>query len=300
MDDKTQVKEILKEFLKRSVTTSDDLHLVKACERNATLSQDIFAQVSDFVKGSGDDLKVARIFSELAAFMGRTVYMHMSPAHQRYIALYTACAAYIDDAGSRHIEALAEFSRRFATGEKHLCPALEVLAGLLRQSYDLWPKAGADAIICSTLMGITALHLECTTNTMAITPQATLWPNYVRERTGAAAAYAHFNFMKEWRSTPDSYMQILPYIEFFINGCNDVLSFYKEELCGETANYVHIRAVTDELTPVDTLRRLADETLACQEKIRVLIGEDRELMAIWRSFEQVRDRTIHESERHAY
>ena len=58
-------------------------------------------------------------------------------------------------------------------------------------------------------------------------------------------------------------------------------------------NYVHIRATTDEMTPVDTLRLLADETLACQQKIRLLIDKDRELMAIWRSLEQVRSRTMH-------
>ena len=69
------------------------------------------------------------------------------------------------------------------------------------------------------------------------------------------------------------------------------MSFYKEELSGETANYVHIRATTDEMNPVDTLRLLAEETLACEEKIRLFIGEDHELMAIWRSLEQVRTRT---------
>ena len=52
---------------------------------------------------------------------------------------------------------------------------------------------------------------------------------------------------------------------------------------------MHIRATTDEMAPVDTLRLLAEETLACEEKIRLFIGEDRELMTIWRSLEQVRN-----------
>ena len=55
---------------------------------------------------------------------------------------------------------------------------------------------------------------------------------------------------------------------------------------------MHIRATTDGRTLVDTLRSLADETLACEEKIGLLIGNDRELMAIWRSFEQVRCRAV--------
>ena len=81
------------------------------------------------------------------------------------------------------------------------------------------------------------------------------------------------------------------------------MSFYKEELSGETGNYVHIRATTDESTPVDTLRLLADETLACEERIGLLIGKDRELMAVWQSFEQVRRRVtdymLHSYERHS-
>ena len=57
---------------------------------------------------------------------------------------------------------------------------------------------------------------------------------------------------------------------------------------GETKNYIHIRATTDQMTVMDTLRLLADEVLACAQRIETLIGsEDPELMAIWRSFEQV-------------
>ena len=50
---------------------------------------------------------------------------------------------------------------------------------------------------------------------------------------------------------------------------------------------MHTRATTDQSTVLDTLRLLADETLACGQRIRLLIGEDRELMEIWQSFEQV-------------
>ncbi|TBU54662.1 hypothetical protein BD310DRAFT_935496 [Dichomitus squalens] len=97
--------------------------------------------------------------------------------------------------------------------------------------------------------------------------------------------YAHFNFMKNWRSAPDSYLQLLPYLEFYIVAANDSLSFYKEQLAGETKNYIHIRATTDQMTPVDMLRRVADEVLACGERVELLIGDDAQLMGIWRSFE---------------
>ncbi|KAM5539460.1 hypothetical protein V8D89_006912 [Ganoderma adspersum] len=286
VSDQEEVREILRGYLKSSLATSGDLRVAEASQQCATLYQDIFDTVLGFIKAAGDDPKVAEKISVVAADLAGTIYTHTSPEHQQYIALYTACVVYADDLGSRHVQALAQFSRRVVTGEKQLSPALEVLADLLKQAYNLWPEVGADAIISGTMMAITSMYLECTTGHMTVTPQATWWPNYFRDRTGLPSQYAHFNFMKSWRSTPESYMQLLPYLEFFFNGSNDVLSFYKEQLLGEMANYVHIRATTDEMTPVNTLRLLASETLDCEEKIRLLIGEDRELMTIWRSFEQ--------------
>ncbi|KAM5542953.1 hypothetical protein V8D89_003337 [Ganoderma adspersum] len=272
-----EVREIIRNYLNRTVTTCSDVFcLAEASQKCAMLSQDILNTVSGFVNATGDDSTVAVKLSVVAADLAGTSYTHTSPEHQRYIAIYTACVVYADDIGSRHIDALAQFSRRIVTGERQLSPGLEVLAGLLKQSYNLWPEVGADCIISSTLVAITSMYLECTMGNMVVNPKATRWPNYFREKTGFASAYAHFNFMKGWRSTPDSYMQLSP----------DLLSFYKEELSGDTTNYVHIRAATDESTPVDTLRLLADETLACEEKIGLLIGEDCELMAVWRSFEQ--------------
>ena len=65
------------------------------------------------------------------------------------------------------------------------------------------------------------------------------------------------------------------------------LSFYKEELVGEKKNYIYIRATTDQKTPIDMLRLVADEVVACGDRIELLIGDDPELMEIWRSFQQV-------------
>ncbi|EJF61101.1 terpenoid synthase [Dichomitus squalens LYAD-421 SS1] len=219
-------------------------------------------------------------------------YGHTSTEHQHYIALYTVCLLYADDLGIRHLDALTQFSRRFSTGEKQLNPVLNKLTELMRQAYDLWPQVGADAIVSGTLEAVSAMYIECTSGDMKITPQATLWPNYFRNRSGICPPYAHFNFVKNWRSAPDSYLQLLPYLEFYIVAANDVLSFYKEQLAGETKNYIHIRATTDQMTPVDMLRRVADEVLACGERVELLIGDDAQLMRIWRSFEHLRIRKL--------
>ena len=174
------------------------------------LYRDVSRKVSDFIHAAGDDPKFIQKFSVTGCDLAVITYGHTSPEHQYYIALYTACILYVDDLGNRHLDALAQFSHRLATGQKQLNPALDVLIDLLRQSYDLWPQVGADAIVSGTLEAIAAMYIECTTGDMEVTPQATWWPNYFRNRTGICPPYAHFNFMKGWRLTPESYLQLLP------------------------------------------------------------------------------------------
>ena len=45
--------------------------------------------------------------------------------------------------------------------------------------------------------------------------------------------------------------------------------------------------MTDRTTPIDVLRILVDEIVACVQNIELLIGDDTELMEIWHSFVQV-------------
>ena len=203
------VKKILQNYLQRSMTTGDVFQL-KEAYLTGMLYQDVYDKVSDFIKAAGDNPQVVEPLTTVGCEIAGNTYKHTSPQHQYYIALFTACVTYADDLGGRHIEALGQFSRRFATGEMQLSPALDVLADLLKQSYDLWPEVGADGIVSGTLIAITAMYIEYTTGNMQVTPRATWWPNYFRNKTGICSPYAHFNFPKGWRSTPDSYLQLLP------------------------------------------------------------------------------------------
>ena len=58
-----EVKEIMRDYLKRSLTPSDHFSLAEAYQRSAQLSQDIFSTVSDFTKAAGDDQKLAEKIS---------------------------------------------------------------------------------------------------------------------------------------------------------------------------------------------------------------------------------------------
>ena len=48
-----------------------------------------------------------------------------------------------------------------------------------------------------------------------------------------------------------------------------------------------MRATTDEMAPIDMLRLVAEEVLACGKRVDELVVDDAELREIWRSYEQV-------------
>ena len=66
------------------------------------------------------------------------------------------------------------------------------------------------------------------------------------------------------------------------------LSFYKEELAGETKNYIHIRAQTEGLPPIDVFRHLVQEVLNSARTIELTLSDDEELKTVWLLYLEVR------------
>ena len=62
------------------------------------------------------------------------------------------------------------------------------------------------------------------------------------------------------------------------------MSFYKEELAGETKNYIHLRAVTEERSAIDVLRQHANELLVAMHKVELLMADDQEFIRVWRNY----------------
>ena len=117
---------------------------------------------------------------------------------------------YVDDLGERNLDAVMRFTGRFAKGETQPDPVLNCLADLLRRSHELWTQYGSDAIIAGTLDAVTAMYIEYTAQNLVVKPTATRFPYYLRTRAGIGPPYIHFIFMKSWRATPESYLQLLP------------------------------------------------------------------------------------------
>ena len=72
-----------------------------------------------------------------------------------------------------------------------------------------------------------------------------------------------------------------------INGSDthssDIASFYKEELAGEQANYVHDRAYTTSSSPEEVLQELVQEVIAATRKARNILCTERERY-VWEAF----------------
>ncbi|RPD62211.1 terpenoid synthase [Lentinus tigrinus ALCF2SS1-6] len=276
MDSLADIKDVIRDFLAhanyKSPGSECDVELrTKLAAELALWPTDINpAVVSKILDGSC-------VYAE-------TTYGHTTSQHRFFIALYTACLMYVDDLGERDLDAVMRFTGRFAKGEEQPNPVLNRLAGLLRQAHELWTQYGADAIIAGTLDAVTAMYVEYTAQALVIKPSATRFPYYLRTRAGIGPPYIHFVFMNSWRPTPQSYLQLLPYMEHWTLGTN--LSFYKEELAGETNNYVHLRAAAEETSATDVLRELVNEVLETAGKMSVLTSQDPELAALWEKYFQ--------------
>ncbi|KAI0352667.1 terpenoid synthase [Trametes cingulata] len=228
----------------------------------------------------------AKKIVDTACRFAETAYIHLSPEHQAFVARYTAYFIYSDDLGAHHLEALGQFARRFANGERQLDPVLERLAEMVKRSHELWTTIGSNSIITGTLDALMGYHLEFTTPNMVIRPGATRFPDYMRYRTGINPPFIAFIFMRSWEFTTESYLQLIPELESWIGFVNDLFSFYKEHLAHEANNYICIRAAAEQTPPLVILRRLADEMLETTYRIYRLAEGDTALSELLHGYIQ--------------
>ena len=66
------------------------------------------------------------------------------------------------------------------------------------------------------------------------------------------------------------------------------LSFYKEELVGETKNYIHIRSQAERLPAIEIFRRLTQEVLDSARTIELMAEGDDELKSLWLQYVEAR------------
>ncbi|KAI0662061.1 terpenoid synthase [Cubamyces menziesii] len=270
-----EVKRILRDFLTRlryrSPHTPVNTRLRKECR--------------DEIVSWNANLSAAYIdaLNDTCCTIAESAYAHTPYEHQLLIAIYTTYMVYVDDLGQRDLEALGEFVRRFVARQDLQDTVLTRIVQQFQEMYEYYPRLSADTINSKSVEALIGMYIEFTAKDMSVVPGATMYPSFLRLKTGIGASYALFNFVKGWRDPSDNfYLQLIPAIESFTDAIK--LSFYKEWLGGETDNYVHLRAAAEQKDPVVVLRELAEETLATIVQVQELTASDPELSPILHSY----------------
>ncbi|KAI0670936.1 terpenoid synthase [Trametes maxima] len=235
--------------------------------------------------GANIDPHVMEVMIDTGCTTAEATYSHISDPARLFIAIFTAYWVYIDDTAAHKSGACANFVRHLVAREEQPDPVLRRAATHLTELYQCFPSLGADAITASCLDTFMGMHVEEMTSNGAITPGATRYPYFLRLKTGLAAGYSHFNFAKGWRDPGDvSYLQVLPELDHITVAVNDVISFYKESLEGETNNYIYLRAAAERKSALAVLAELVEETVDTVHRIEAITANDPELKAICRSY----------------
>ncbi|KAI8270627.1 hypothetical protein K4K58_008452 [Colletotrichum sp. SAR11_239] len=204
--------------------------------------------------------------------VGLTLACAYYPTHpfavKLHIAIYSWLAIYIDDDDAGNDD-LAGFQERFHKGEPQPSALLSRFAEVLHDMSKYYEPLVANFIVCSTLQFVNATLLERHGEFHGLKhcKEASGWPDYVRDRSGVPEAYAYFIFPKEQCPNIGQYMQGIPDMMTYINYANDILSFHKETLAGETDNYINTRAVCEQREPLAVLETVVAEAIEANSRV---------------------------------
>ncbi|GJE97336.1 terpenoid synthase-like protein [Phanerochaete sordida] len=243
----------------------------------------VFAQVATWDAGSANPRRLhAHVVS--AINIAKTAYAHTPLRTQVHIALWTALCIFIDDF-ELDVAAVEAFAARFHAGAPQLHPLLDVLAGLLRAMPDYFHAYGAAGVVTSTVQYITCTLFDKITEEagLEVHPAAGDYMLYKRVRNGVGEGYGFCIFDKENFPDVSTHIQVIPEAITYLIFVNDLFSFYKEELDGETKNFIHDRArITGKDVESALMDTMEDAVNAVNRSRQILQGE-KERRA-WNSF----------------
>ncbi|KAJ7792473.1 isoprenoid synthase domain-containing protein [Mycena olivaceomarginata] len=188
--------------------------------------------------------------------------------------LYAWFFFYIDDCAEKL--SLQDYQRRLLLGQLKDTSALAH-----------FHKFCANAMVCAAFefMSGTILETREEVSTMQISSTATSWPKYFRAKTGMAPGFSYAIFPKDTHPNIATYIQVLPDIDDYMCLVNDILSFYKEELAGETNNYVQVRSKATLKHPNQVLVEMVQEVGDLHARITATLEQQPEALVAWKTLE---------------
>ncbi|KAG6822937.1 hypothetical protein H0H92_011987 [Tricholoma furcatifolium] len=163
-------------------------------------------------------------------------------------------------------------------------PVFVAFRSLFRDLYQVWETIPANGIVVGALEVLNGRFLEDihALRGMQIAAHAQAWPEYLRQKTGGSAAYAYMIFLQ---TDVTDFIQAMGDIAIYMDLANDILSLYKEEMAGETQNYVHNRARSRGKSCLETLTEMAREAGdAYYRASAILLSRSPAAFELWTTF----------------
>ncbi|TRX90918.1 hypothetical protein FHL15_008123 [Xylaria flabelliformis] len=223
-------------------------------------------------------------------------YAHLCyPSHPLDVRIYTGVftwlAVLVDDGASKDPKLWQDFMIRFQTGLEQATSLSQAWADYLRLSYKYYSPIVANFIITSSLNFTNANALEGSElPRMSRTAGGKNWPYYLRDKDGISEAYVWMTFPKALYPDVSAYMEAIPDMNKYISFTNDILSwvfrpypsllsivltlfnrFYKEEMDGETDNYLSSRAYYEGKDVYTVYREVIQEDVDAHHRIGLVL-----------------------------
>jgi hypothetical protein len=217
------------------------------------------------------------------AFMAITSYAHIrNTSVQLWMALYTACGIYCDDKFQKDSNSAAMFCERFMRGQPQGDRALDAFVDLALETSSLFPRVRANLIVSSTLNFITSLLVDEQMQGLKVSAYADNYPAYSRIMSGLSEPYALAAFPAELPL--ESFIHALPSLLTFTVNANDVLSFYKEEILGETVTLVLLVESCQGCSRSHAFHSIINEAVEAHEKILRILAPNKAALDAYQSF----------------
>ncbi|KAJ7618764.1 isoprenoid synthase domain-containing protein [Roridomyces roridus] len=223
---------------------------------------------------------LAKKSSSLAEFF----YYHHPFDVKLAFSFYAWFFFYIDDVAPR--SSLESYQRLLLAGGAQPGP-LTHLHTVLGDLYTHWEPVLANLMVSALMDLISATVLEGREDIihMELRPTAKTWPSYMRVKSGTGPGFACALFPLVMHPNITDFIQALPDMEEYMCLMNDILSFHKEDLAGETTNYVFTRAQVEGKDPKRVLAEMAKEVTVVHQRIAATLDGFPEALATWVSFE---------------
>ncbi|KAF8653406.1 hypothetical protein AX16_003949 [Volvariella volvacea WC 439] len=219
---------------------------------------------------------------------------HTDPLARQHLALYILLAIYIDDYFQDDVEPLREFSVNLMVGRKQRHVILDAFVQCTKRVGECFGDVMASMVCKGTLDFVIGMVVEFDhrATEQMMHPQVEQYPRFVRSLAGAALSFAVFFWPKN--IPPEVYIQIIPdlcdwlnYVKYVVllalamlaatsahasSPPSDVFSFYKEELSGESTNYISILSHITNKSKIQVHKELAQECINIGERMKRVLS----------------------------